>query len=97
MSIRCNTNLVRNNDEWPSFEHRTIGQMVRDARDFGVLPEMEDVQGAFDDSDSNEVDPFANPRSDRFDLYEQYGDKVALNVAPVPPAPQVAPTESTTE
>lgn len=49
---------------------RSLGQMIRDARDHGVMPEMDTVQAAFDDDKEVGVDPFANPCTDRMDLMD---------------------------
>lgn len=69
MKPRSNDFEVRT-QSWPFQPARSLGQMIRDARDHGVMPEMDTVQAAFDDDKEVGVDPFANPCTDRMDLMD---------------------------
>lgn len=80
---------------------RTIGEMVRQARDEGVLPDMDTVPGAFDDDEDMSIDPHSNPRTDPMEILEasemtrlsSLRDVQASQSAPAAPAVPAAPAE----
>ena len=71
MSIRCSERVLHDVPGWEFNRSRSIGQMIRDARDHGVMPDMDTVQAAFDDDGEVSVDVFANPRTDPMDLLNE--------------------------
>lgn len=52
----------------PHFAARSIGEIVREAREYGVLPDLASAPCANDDDDPNNVDPYANARVDPMEL-----------------------------
>ncbi len=74
MSRRCNLQgkrFVQIRNPWVRFQHRTIGEMVRQAREDGVLPDMDSTEGAFDEDKDANIDPYANPTTDPMDLMNE--------------------------
>lgn len=74
MSRRCNIpgkKFVQIRNPWVRFQHRTIGEMVRQAREDGVLPDMDSTEGAFDEDKDGTIDPYANPTTDPMDLMNE--------------------------
>lgn len=101
MSRRCKTGQCVITDRMIPTYPRTIGEMVRQARDEGVLPDMDTVPGAFDDDGEQTVDPHSDPRTDPMELLEagQLSNLAALRdlqQSPIAPAAPVAPAESST-
>lgn len=93
MSRRClkKGGFSIHHDDWTFGQGRSIGQMVREARETGVMPDMTSIEGAFDDDSETGVDPYGNPRTDPMDL--QASALEALYVMPDPAPADPAPSD----
>lgn len=83
--------FIKSHPRWTFQSARSLGEMIRDARDHGVVPEMDVVQAAFDDDKEIGVDPFSNPCTDRMDLMDAGLVKEAAAMsASIKPKPEPA-------